>query len=242
MDARAGLYEMYRILGVKYLYKSAVGTTTNGEVLMGIDFDSRDIVATYQGTAALQPKTLGPVWRDHTVVVPPARAMKQKWLLTSNLQDDAPARGAFTLQVTSTASNSTGSIWVEYHLEFASPRVPTRPVAISLAAVNMSQQTNRKNMSRTSAFKSPQVGADPFYVMSDKDYVWGVQPGFTAKEVETIPALPNANIWSANKIWEIVGPAGKEWMTDATKPPAGLTYGIAVALTISALKQLAGVR
>lgn len=227
---------------MKYLYKAAVGTTTNGEVLMGIDFDARDLVLSYQGTASLQPKTLGPVWRDHTVVVPPARAMKQKWLLTSNLQDDAPARGAFTMQVTSTAANSTGSVWVEYHLEFASPRMPTRPVAISLAAVNTSQQTNRINLTRTSAFNSPAVGADPFYAMVNPDYDFQLASGFTSTEEERLGALPNASIWSANKIWRIVGPTAKQWLVDATSPKAGATYGVAVALTVAALKQLAGVR
>lgn len=241
LDARAGLYEMYKIMGVKFLYRSSVGTTTNGEVLMGIDFDSRDIVLSYSGTAALQPKSIGPVWRDHTLVVPPARAMKQKWLLTSNLQDDAPARGAFTLQVTNTSSSTTGSIWVEYNLEFASPRIPTRPTAINVINVNDSGQTNINNMTRTSATVSPTVpGAGPFYVMTHTNYDFNLQTGFTKTKMENTGPLNN--IWSNNDMWQIVGPSAIKWFKEATSPTNNRVYGLAMALTLTALKQLAGIR
>jgi hypothetical protein len=125
------MYEMYRLRGpVKYTYKAAVGTTTNGEFLMGVDYDARDVILSYSGTAALSPKSMGPVWRDHTLVVPTARAMKQKWLTTSNLQDDHWANPAFGVNMTGTAVSATGSIWVEYHIEFCSPRAPTSPAVI----------------------------------------------------------------------------------------------------------------
>jgi hypothetical protein len=126
------MYEMYRLRGpVKYAYKAAVGTTTNGEILMGVDYDARDVILTYQGTAALSPKCMGPVWRDHTLVIPTARAMKQKWLTTSNGQDDSATTPAFGVNITGTATGSTGSVWVEYHIEFCSPRAPTSPAVLA---------------------------------------------------------------------------------------------------------------
>lgn len=73
--------------------------------------------------------------------------MKQKWLLTSNLRDDEPADAAFGVQVTGTAVSATGSIWVEYHIEFCSPRAPTKPVTTSVlsapAAGSATVQTNQ---------------------------------------------------------------------------------------------------
>jgi hypothetical protein len=244
LDARAGLYEMYRILGVKYLYKSAVGTTTNGEVLMGIDFDSRDLVLSYQGTAALQPKSLGPAWRDHTLVVPPARAMKQKWLLTSNLADDAASRGAYTFQVTSTSNDSTGSVWVEYNLEFASPRIPTRPTAITTLTVNNSGITGEGVISRTDALTSPVVTEekDGFYVMCSRGYDFGLEPKFQKIKVGDIPA-DTGNLWSIGTLWKIIGPSAVRWFqaqSSSSASPGG--YAIATAFTLTALKQLAGMR
>jgi hypothetical protein len=232
---------MYKILGVKYLYKSAVGTTTNGEVLMGVDFDSRDLVLSYQGTAALQPKTLGPVWRDHTLVVPPARAMKQKWLLTSNLRDDAPAPGAFSFQVTSTATNSTGSVWVEYNLEFASPRIPTRPTAITTISVNSAGSSSEFVMSKTDALVSPVVDrGDGFYVMSSPGYNFGLASNFTKSSEATIPGA-TGNIWAGSTIWKIIGPTATKWFVAQSGATPG-AFGIAMALTAAALKSLAGVR
>lgn len=151
LDARGAMYEMYRLRGpVKIQYKAAVGTTTNGEVLMGVDFDAKDYVNTYQGTAALSPKAMAPVWRDATLTVPQARAMKQKWLVTAtdistagtttpaNFRNDAVA---FAYQVTSTGSGATGSLWVEYNVEFASPKVPDPPFAMSLLSFTSSTST-----------------------------------------------------------------------------------------------------
>lgn len=147
LDARGRMYEMYRLRGpVKVQYRAAVGTTANGEVLIGVDYDAKDAVLSYQGTAALSPKSMTPVWKDSVLSVPHNRAMKQRWLVTatnltpsttggapSNYRDDAIA---FGLNVTSTGTAATGSVWVEYNVEFASPRVP-EPV-VNASVVNSS--------------------------------------------------------------------------------------------------------
>lgn len=164
------MYEMYRLRGpVRVQYKAAVGTTTNGEVLVGVDYDAKDAVLTYQGTAALSPKSMTPVWKDSNLVVPHNRAMKQKWLVTAtdispvtnggtptNYRDDAVA---FALNVTSTGTGSTGSIWIEYNVEFASPRVP-EPV-VNASIVNSSGQASLKD---NTGYTCPVSPGQSFYV------------------------------------------------------------------------------
>jgi len=241
LDARAGLYELYKIIGVRFIYKPAVGTSTNGEVLLGVDFDSRDIVQTYSGTAALQPKATGPVWRAFGLRVPPGLAMKQKWLLTSNLQDDAPARGAFTLQYTSTASVEAGTVWCEYDLLFASPRIPTRPTAMSaLVVASTGGGTTFRQFTTVDPTISPAMsGDDGFYVMISNAYNFLLNSGFSKTKIEDVGSTSNA--WSGSGIWRIVGPSLTAWFSSAVSQQAG-TYSLASAFTISALKTLAGVR
>jgi hypothetical protein len=240
LDARAGLYEMYKIRGVRFTYRPAVGTTTNGEVLLGIDFDSRDTVATYEGTAALQPKSAGPVWRAFGLSVPPKRAMKQRWLLTSNLQDDAPARGAFTLQVTNTAAVNTGTIWCEYMLEFVSPRVQTRPVAISqLTVLHGGGSTIVAPVTLVDATQAPQTSDSTFYAMCTGGYDFSLLPGYSKELITQLDSLPT--VWSRAQLWRITGPVAKTWFGQALSPATG-GYALATALSTSALKALAGVR
>nr|UHS72091.1 MAG: hypothetical protein 2 [Tombusviridae sp.] len=141
LDARAAMYEMYRLVGpLKIEYKTAAATTTPGEVIIGIDSDPQDATLTYIGTAALSPKAITPVWKNATLVVPPGHAMKQKWLNTQTsigAYDNLGASGVFEvknwpydsvalgIQVTSTgpSGSATGSIWVEYDIELSSPKV-----------------------------------------------------------------------------------------------------------------------
>lgn len=241
LDARAGLYEMYKIIGVRFIYKAAVGTTVNGEVLLGVDFDSRDIVPSYQGTAALQPKATGPVWRDFGLRVPPGRAMKQRWLLTSNLQDDAPAQGAFTLQVTNTSTVVPGTIWCEYYLEFVSPRIPTRPVAVT--TLNVSSQggsTGEGKIGTTDALISPSSSGDGFYVMKTPGYDYRLASGFSQTKVADVPST-TGNVWTVGEIYKIIGPSAVKWFIQAASPQPG-GYAVATALTLAALKSLAGFR
>lgn len=185
LDQRGGLYEMYRLRGpVRITYQSAVGTTTNGEILMGIDYDAKDVVTTYAGTAALSPKRVGPVWRNIALSVPPARAMRQKWLYTNNtftpnwtsaknlsernavLPDDSIA---FALQVTSTAAASTGSLWVDYCVEFCSPKLATVNGGMSLVTYSSGDpQGAAYNVRGAGAGLCP-VGEGTFYILCSQN-------------------------------------------------------------------------
>lgn len=176
LDARGRMYEMYRLRGpVRVQYKAAVGATANGEVLIGVDYDARDSVLSYQGTAALSPKSMTPVWRDSTLTVPQNRAMKQRWLTTAS--DMAPVTSnkppanyredsiAFALNITSTGDDGTGSIWVEYFVEFASPRVPEPPVNLSVVTTGSGTSYQELSLNSTgNGFTCPVEPGNRFYV------------------------------------------------------------------------------
>lgn len=190
LDARGRMYEMYRLRGpVKVQYRAAVGTTANGEVLIGVDYDARDAVLSYAGTAALSPKSMTPVWKDSLLTVPHNRAMKQKWLVTStditptatggsptNFRDDAVA---FGLNVTSTGTGATGSVWIEYNVEFASPRVP-EPV-VNGSVVN---NTSTAGILNHSGYTCPVQPGQRFYIANSAGTI-SLSPGYTQVEKGT---------------------------------------------------------
>lgn len=97
--------------------------------------------------------------------------MKQKWLVTAtditptgtggtptNFRDDAIA---FGLNITSTGASATGSVWIEYNVEFASPRVP-EPL-VNASVVN---STNSANILNRSGYTCPVDPGQSFYVAS----------------------------------------------------------------------------
>lgn len=193
LDARGRMYEMYRLRGpVKIQYRAAVGATANGEVLIGVDYDAKDAVLSYEGTAALSPKSMTPVWRDSTLSVPHNRAMKQKWLVTAtdiaaprdsagvpnNYRDDAVA---FGLNITSTGENNTGSVWVEYNIEFASPRQPEPVVNAAVYCAGSVGNGAHASLNGRDGLSSPVPSGGTFYTAVSSGFQ-GLKDGYTQLE------------------------------------------------------------
>jgi len=97
--------------------------------------------------------------------------MKQKWLVTAtditpnttggapfNYREDAIA---FGLNITSTGESATGSVWIEYNVEFASPRVP-EPI-VNASVVN---STETLSVARHSGYTCPVDPGQSFYIAS----------------------------------------------------------------------------
>lgn len=95
--------------------------------------------------------------------------MKQKWLVTAaditptgtggtptNYRDDAIA---FGLNITSTGASATGSVWIEYNVEFASPRVPEPLVNASIA-----NTASAANILNRSGYTCPVDPGQSFYI------------------------------------------------------------------------------
>lgn len=215
LDTRGRMYEMYRLRGpVRVQYRAAVGATANGEVLIGVDYDAKDAVLTYEGTAALSPKSMTPVWRDSTLSVPHNRAMKQKWLVTATDISAAPGLSgtpdnfredaiAFGLNITSTGDNNTGSIWIEYNVEFASPRQPDIPVNRSICAYGTPTQATASLFGHA-GFEAPVPRGSSFYVTTSQGTPT-LQSGYTQLSTGSTDGVTwkellrdtDANIWGS---------------------------------------------
>lgn len=100
--------------------------------------------------------------------------MKQRWLVTasdispvadgsapSNFRDDAVA---FGLNITSTGTSGSGSIWVEYNVEFASPRQPEPPVNASIQATGTTSKA--ANLTSHAGTLCPVEPGQTFYITS----------------------------------------------------------------------------
>lgn len=170
--------------------------------------------------------------------------MKQRWLTTSNLADDAAATPAFAVQYTSTATSSTGSLWVEYTLEFASPRAPTSPV--SLADVTAGSSPTYNTITIGESPNEPQVGKQ-FWVAVPSTIQGLGNPGALNPEVSTVrksdwTGLGGSN-WANFQVYlfnTAATIASKYIFNFAASGVQG--HGvIAQALTRTALSQLTGV-
>lgn len=217
LDSRARMYETYRLKGpVRVQYKAAVGTTVSGEVVMGVDYDAKDTILTYAGVAALSPKAMSPVWRDSTLHVPHARAMKQKWLVTApelsysqesndtplNYRDDAVA---FATVVTCTAAATPGSLWVEYNVEFASPKAISP--AINATVYTTSSGTPTQKVTTTHPFtQSPVASGETFYAGATEPFTYNLTTGYTLADTGSTPGGR-----TRLAIRETAQAAGQEW-------------------------------
>lgn len=135
--------------------------------------------------------------------------MKQKWLVTAtdisavsggstptNFRDDAVA---FGLNVTCTGQGSPGSLWVEYNVEFASPRVP-EPV-VNASFVN---NVNSGSLADHSGFKCPVGPGEMFYVAASQGQP-DLGAGYTAVNTGTTDGVSWTLVKRAenmlNSIW-----------------------------------------
>jgi len=163
LDAHATLYGMYRILSaVRVVYKASCGSTTGGLIVAGCDYKSQDSVSTLQGTASLEPKCSTAPWKNAFFHIPANRAMKQKWLETFSKR--AAIEPAFVIQITSTSTELTGSLWVEYAVEFVSPSyspttasivIPSRLVHVWPDVVGILPTPDSEYENFATAFKYP---------------------------------------------------------------------------------------
>jgi hypothetical protein len=135
LDALGSLYESYRLTGPVHVeFKSSAGSVNNGTIIAGVDYDARDIVTGFSGCAALQPRFVGSITKDHRLTVTPDRAMNKKWLFSAG-QVSGEAAFAVVYSTSSALAGGPGDIWCEYTVEFISPRIPSANVSESITLV-----------------------------------------------------------------------------------------------------------
>lgn len=124
----------------------------------------------------------------------------------ANFRNDAVA---FAYQVTSTGSGATGSLWVEYNVEFASPKVPDPPFAMSLLSYSTSTSSPAltTNLSPSEPDECPVPQGQTFYA--------GLTNGSLAPQSGyRILSTPVSD--SNMKIYEIINDTGRQggpWAT-----------------------------
>jgi len=126
LDAFASIFELYRLASLRVEYRAAVGTTVNGMVHIGIDFDANDTPTTTAGVAGLNPVMSIPVWKDSQMSVPVDRANKAMWLYTGINPTGVthPDLGkALACVIANSASQVIGEVWLNYEVEFSSPKI-----------------------------------------------------------------------------------------------------------------------
>lgn len=118
-------------LSVKIYWKPAVGTSTNGSVVFGMDWgrDFSDANKVDRAKVqALSPMAEMPVWQaGKTLTLPSAKLMSRKYYdLSSTVkstQDGSPGNVAVVCQADSSASEKFyGDIWITYKVKLLNPQ------------------------------------------------------------------------------------------------------------------------
>jgi len=147
LDNLAAQYDQYKIRSCQIIYRPGVGTTVNGGIVAGIDYNPQTDSPTdnsFAAVAILEPKLVIPVWGEGAMTVDVARAMKgNTWRFTNN---SGPSGTAFILRNNTDVTGSTyGKLWCKYTVEYCSPKpisgssainAPTSRTAVEVASVS----------------------------------------------------------------------------------------------------------
>lgn len=126
LDKIALSWDRYVVTHVTIFYRSSSGTTRNGAVVVGVDWDVASGAGDLAYAQTLQPRLRLPVWESGQMVLPANLLMSRKFLLVSPNETAQinPDYGAFKVvaAVTSTSdASSIGELWVRYTVVFHSP-------------------------------------------------------------------------------------------------------------------------
>lgn len=107
----------------RLIYKPAVGTTIDGEVAFGVDWDAKGEVPTTKGQIyQYSPSADGPVWRPIQLVLPSGQLMSRKEYLPHSDQPEEQSPGK--LYVWAPGAKEYGSIWVDYDVTLKGTQAP----------------------------------------------------------------------------------------------------------------------
>lgn len=132
LDSFANLFDRYRIVSATVSWKSSCSVTTNGSVMMGIDWDPKGNGMTGTQISTLDPNRRGPVRNSLRMVLPRDRPMAQRYLFTSSdkTMDKEYDITSFVLQAYFTHDSDSskqvnlGDLFIEYELMLTGPRPP----------------------------------------------------------------------------------------------------------------------
>lgn len=96
------------------IWRSAVATSTAGQIMMGVDWDSNTKALDATKMSTLTPLYEAPVWQSGNLRLPSSRLMTRKeYFIRKNTATDDADTGPGFLCFLSSAENA-GHLWVEY--------------------------------------------------------------------------------------------------------------------------------
>jgi hypothetical protein len=109
------MYGRYRINKFVLHWKTSVGTTEKGAIVLAVDGDAQAVTTVAQASS-LYPKWRGSVWAEGNVAINTATLMPQRWLT----QDETP----FTIICSGTGGvqGTPGEVWCTYDITFMFPQ------------------------------------------------------------------------------------------------------------------------
>lgn len=126
----AGNFDRYRWISVDIEYKPAVGTTANGLIAFGPDWDGGATETTYvrEDVLAATPVCEVPVWQPAKLALPASKLQTRKEyrLRVQKNWDDVTQFDCFPcflmVACTGTKDTSVGELWVHYNVEMFGTR------------------------------------------------------------------------------------------------------------------------
>lgn len=123
LDNNAKIYDRYIVRSVTIHYKSNVGTTKNGYIVFGIDWDIATPPTTVGHVSQMQPNMRTPIWKDASFTLPAQLLMSRRYLKTVTATSQDFDTDAFRVYYWIAADAGViGTMWVTYDVELQGPR------------------------------------------------------------------------------------------------------------------------
>lgn len=125
LDKLGAVFERYQVHSCTLHWRTTSGTTRNGAVVVGVDWDPKDSPGNFQQVAALAPNCRGAVWSEFNLPLPPSKLMSRTWLMTGSGTTDRD-EAAFAVSVAvqadaTTVATTYGDLWVTYKVTLQGP-------------------------------------------------------------------------------------------------------------------------
>lgn len=98
-------------------WKPCVGTTTNGSLVYGVDWNSNKSGPTRESVQALTPNVENAVWQAATLVLPQDRLMTRRYYNLNSASKEDRQPGTLSYHVKGAAQATAqplGDLWIEY--------------------------------------------------------------------------------------------------------------------------------
>jgi hypothetical protein len=127
LDTLGKSFERYKIHSCTILYRTSVGTNSDGAVWLGIDWDiNRAKISATKDVAVLSPNRRAAVWQEFEMPIPSHKLMTRQYYICEPKKPDNPTEEntAFILYYAckGVKDKAYGDLWVHYDITLEGPR------------------------------------------------------------------------------------------------------------------------